>query len=421
MSEIEKEYFKTVGPLTAFNVRAGAFAVQASALHGVVHSSILDGTATALIDQFRTVSPVASLLPTIDTAFHSQATFHAREANLAISNLTSSVCVDNLASIIVEKPSSWINSISPSASFIHAEDIVRIAGESTESFISGITIPSPNEIHISTPFINPFNASVLSIETNFAKLSATSILAEGALASFRWPDLGSQIGILESTKTMIGDSFLELSESYSDFFTSIKVAPESILQDSAFVVRQTPIEYYTGAEFCRAISAPELPTAEKEIFNNEILIENKFGLESKLPRIKPGLVDMWYGASLALGSDNPDRVRHFSTSVRELLTHVIHELSPDNAVKGWTSEPSHFHEGRPTRAARLLYICRNINLGGFEKFVQKDVAATVEFLNLFQEGTHSIKSSLTEKQLLALKTRTESTLNFIIDIGSQKS
>ena len=64
-----------------------------------------------------------------------------------------------------------------------------------------------------------------------------------------------------------------------------------------------------------------------------------------------------------------------------------------------------------------MYICRDINIGPFQKFVQKDVAATIEFINLFQEGTHKVTSSFTEQQLLALKAKTESTLTFLMEIG----
>jgi hypothetical protein len=421
MKDTEKEYFKSIGQLSDFNTRTGIFAVQASALNGTVYSSMLNGAATVLIDQFKSVSPVASMFPSLDSSIHSQATVFARDANMAICSLTTSACVDNLASVIVSRPTAWMNGISPSASVIHTEGFGHLVGESAHSFVSGIAIPSPNEIRISTPYIDPFKASVLGIESNMARISATSMLAEGALSSFKWNDLGSQIGIHDSAKMVVGNSFVAVSKSYSDIFTAIQAAPQSILENTAFVVRQTPIEYYTGAEFCRAISVLDAPIIEKDLIANDILIDNRFGLESKLPRIDSGLVDMWHGASKALASDNPDRIRHFSTSARELLTHVIHHLSPDKEVKKWSSDPAHYHNGRPTREARLLFISRKINLGGFQGFVQKDVAATVEFINLFHEGTHSVKSSLTENQLLALKSRAESTLNFLIDIAFQES
>ena len=45
------------------------------------------------------------------------------------------------------------------------------------------------------------------------------------------------------------------------------------------------------------------------------------------------------------------------------------------------------------------------------------MSATVEFIDMLHSGTHNVKPSFTEKQLMALKAKTESTLNFLIDIG----
>lgn len=43
---------------------------------------------------------------------------------------------------------------------------------------------------------------------------------------------------------------------------------------------------------------------------------------------------MWQGAKSALNStDNPDYARHCAVSLRELFTHVIHRLSPDDEIK----------------------------------------------------------------------------------------
>jgi hypothetical protein len=246
-------------------------------------------------------------------------------------------------------------------------------------------------------------------------------MAESALSSFKWNDLGSQISINDSARVSIGNSFLAVSESYSEVFKAIEHVPQNIIDFNPSIIRRTPIEYYTAAELCRVISTPGAISVENDLITNKILIDNKFGIESKLPRINSDLVNLWDGANQSLASNNPDKVRHFSTSVRELMTQVIHHLSPDNEVKKWTSNKEHYKDGRPTREARLLYISRDINVDGFQKFVQKDISATIEFLNLFQEGTHKLKSSFTEKQLLALKAKAESTLNFLIEIGLENS
>ncbi len=229
--------------------------------------------------------------------------------------------------------------------------------------------------------------------------------------------LGAHIGVDRATQRALGDSFKAMSESYSELFKSIQATPSSIFDYPHSVILRSPIEYYAGAELCRVISVPDQPFTERELFSNEIIIDNRLALARNLYKIDPELVPLWDGANQTLASDNADKIKHFSTSVRELMTHVLHRLSPDEDLKSWSSDTGYYKDGRPTREARLMYVCRNINVGPFQEFVKKDVAATIEFINLFQEGTHTLKSSFTEGQVLALKARTESTLNILIEIG----
>ena len=135
-----------------------------------------------------------------------------------------------------------------------------------------------------------------------------------------------------------------------------------------------------------------------------------------LTRINNGLYNMWKGAIEAYNSDNSDRIRHFSTSIRELFTHVMHQLAPDNEVKNWTEEEVFFHNGRPTRKARLLYMCRNISNDPFNKFVSKDVEATLAFIDIFQKGTHELSPYFSPNQLITIKSKAESTLKFLLEI-----
>ena len=120
------------------------------------------------------------------------------------------------------------------------------------------------------------------------------------------------------------------------------------------------------------------------------------------------------GAKEAMASTNPDKKRHVVVSLREMLTYILHGIAPDNEVSKWTSKPVHFHEGRPTREARLLYVCRDINHGPFEQFVSKDVEAHIKFFHLFQRGTHELDINFTEQQLRTLVVRTEALARFLL-------
>lgn len=423
MNENEEEYLRPINILSDFNSRTGILASQLAALNSNIYPQALGSVANDLVNAYKSFSPIEDLFPKLDTSIYSSLTAFTREANLAISGLIKNENVLQLAAIVSEKPHSWLNGVDSIHSQTIVAGITRPIPGSVDAIISGIRNSAEELVGVTNPIIDQIRASTLAIESNFSKLSATSILAESSLSAFKWNDLGSQIGIVESAKLRLSDSFAGVSQSYSEVFKSIEAAPQTIVDFNPCIIRRTPIEYYTGVELCRTISVPEEAILKKEIIKNKILItkkiliDNKSGLENKLPRIDAELVRLWDGANQSLESSNPDNVRHFSISSRELLTQVLHYLSPDKEVKKWTSDPHHFKEGRPTREARLFYITRNINFGGFQKFVQKDVSATVEFINLFEEGTHKVKPSFTKEQLLALKAKTESTINFLIEIG----
>jgi hypothetical protein len=66
---------------------------------------------------------------------------------------------------------------------------------------------------------------------------------------------------------------------------------------------------------------------------------------------------------------------------------------------------------------RLRYICRHVNSGHFTDFVNKDLTATLAFVDLFQAGTHEVTSSYTPRQLRALLVRMEGTVRFLLEIN----
>lgn len=417
MKRTEEEYLRPINILSDFNSRMGVLATQISAQTDAIYSPALGSLADGLLNEYKSFSPITDLLPKIDFSIGSSLTGIAREANLAISSLTNNENVLALGCLVSERPHSWLNGIDSIHLLSPISGIAQTIAQSAGAVTSGLRIESTEAFRISSAFIDQVKVSTLGIESNFSKLSATSILAECSLSGFKWNELGAQIGIDQSTQLRLGESIRAVSESYSELFKSIQAAPLSIINYTPSVIRQPPIEYYNGAELCRLISIPDQPLPEREFFSNKIMIDNKLALERNLPIIGSDLVQLWDGANQALASNNPDRVRHFSSSVRELMTNVLHKLSPDDDVKKWSSDPSFYKDGRPTREARLMYICRDINAGPFKTFVKKDVVATIEFINLFHEGTHKIKAAFTENQLLALKAKAESTLNFWLGIG----
>jgi hypothetical protein len=126
---------------------------------------------------------------------------------------------------------------------------------------------------------------------------------------------------------------------------------------------------------------------------------------------------MYQGSLDALKSDSIDKPRHVLVSLRELWTHVLHRLAPDNEVMGWIdlNDKSLVHEGKPTRRARALYICRNVRQGDLARFVECDTKSIVALFNVFQD-VHKVDPQLTDGQLKALALRSESYITYIIQV-----
>jgi hypothetical protein len=95
---------------------------------------------------------------------------------------------------------------------------------------------------------------------------------------------------------------------------------------------------------------------------------------------------------------------------------VLHLLAPDEKIGLWSKDPNHYFNGRPTRKARLYFICRNISSEPFSKFVDKDIEATLAFIDLFQRGTHTIDPNFSHNHLTTIKSKAETTLRFILEI-----
>lgn len=120
---------------------------------------------------------------------------------------------------------------------------------------------------------------------------------------------------------------------------------------------------------------------------------------------------LWYNRPESQGS-NPDRVRHFSASRRELMTQVLHLLAPDQEIHAWSDAPDLYDNGRPTRVARLCYICRSIEC--FTEFVKIDYRLMLRTFDIFQKGTHAVETHFTPEQLSAASTRADQQLLFLL-------
>jgi hypothetical protein len=326
----------------------------------------------------------------------------SRQATLSISGLTSPSVMTGLAASVGKNYQPWYD-----------------ANIAKSSILSATAYSTLNLIDTSknlATIIGTQNLTALSIQSSIVKATEFSLFAEKSLCAVTTLNLGSRITLATEPKNYLTSSFIGLSVSYSTLLKSFESNPLSYTQISPSISRIAPLEYFSTANLLEAISVEEDITPEEELLKNEIQYENEILLSSYLPKIDAGLYKMWKGAIEAYNSNNTDRVRHFSTSIRELYTHLFHIMAPDDAIKKWSTDPAYYHEGRPTRKARLLFICRNINNDPFNTFVKKDVDATIAFIEIFQKGTHDIDPVFSTNHLVTIKSKAENTLKFLLEI-----
>lgn len=398
-----KNYLTAIDYITAQSGKLNAVTNQINFLTSAAYQPSILTAVTGVQSHLSAFSSIKSYLPKVDHLVSVSPLMDlSRQATIAISGLTTPSIMTGLAASVATNYQPWYDANIAKSSILSATAYSTLNLVDTSKNLATI--------------IGTQNLSALSIQSSIVKATEFSLFAEKSLYAITTENLGSRIALATEPKNYLTSSFLGLSDSYSTLLKSFETNPLSYTQISPSISRIAPLEYFSTANLLEAISVDEDITPEEELLKNEIQYENEILLSSHLPRIDAGLYKMWKGAIEAYNSNNSDRVRHFSTSIRELYTHLFHILAPDDAIKKWTSDPTHYHEGRPTRKARLLFICRNINNDPFNAFVKKDVDATIAFIDIFQKGTHDIDPVFSPNHLVIIKSKAENTLKFLLEI-----
>jgi hypothetical protein len=262
-------------------------------------------------------------------------------------------------------------------------------------------------------------AAKFALDSHFESIAQVSLLAQERLLNSAWIDLKKSAIYKTNEMASALESFGNLSENYNSLVRSFSYQESDITDFPPFVSRLPPIEILTSSDLLDTISRnnTEEYVEKADALEFEIREEIESSLEELLNHFNPEIRRLWLGAKEAFFSTNPDKKRHVVVSLREMLTLILHGIAPDNEISKWTTEPSHYHEGKPTREARILYVCRDINHGPFTQFVNKDIESHIKFIRLFQRGTHEININFTDQQLKALLVRSEALARFLLVTG----
>lgn len=243
-------------------------------------------------------------------------------------------------------------------------------------------------------------------------------LSHITLANLSWENIGGAINANDRLRTDIYGKFLNFSNSYLGLYQSLDQPVFNAGSIPSHILALPPTEFFNGTDLLEAISNSDEEDqyiAAKQDLRSKLSSQVRDELESLLADLDKHLVSLWQGVVQSLNSSNADRSRHFLISLRELFTQVLHRLAPDREVRAWSSAPEHFHNGEPTRQARLLFICRGINDDPFNSFVKKDVSSMVSFWDIFNR-VHQFEILITQRQLEAFKIRVEGALRFLLEI-----
>ena len=269
-----------------------------------------------------------------------------------------------------------------------------------------------------TPSLHQNNQRIQEIMKNlsappdtFAMLPA-SLAAQSKLFELQRFPLGAAINAAASLQDSLSRNLDRFTANYRRLvdFTDHQPIKEVLKPD---IIQYPAHEVFREAELLEQITVPEDEQVVLEEYE-VITIPEERTLEDRLGEINSDLLNLLQGARAALSADNPDRARHVTVSLRELIGRVLHQFAPKDKIKAWSTDHSYYdEEGKPTRRARLLYICREINSDPLSKFVDVDVKSVLTLIQVLNAETHVIPCRLTDRQLQALVGRTESCLQFL--------
>lgn len=234
-------------------------------------------------------------------------------------------------------------------------------------------------------------------------------------------EIGTRLAISDDMRKSVATTHLDFSKSYVDFLATLNDSMVEAVQLQPAWLTLPPVEHYNASRLMAEIFPPESPSdvldfvVESEDESSEISLDSENGIENLLSELDERLITPWRGIEESISSGGADRLRQSAASMRELFTHVVHQLAPDDEVRDWSTEARHFHNNRPTRRARLLYICRASGHRNFSKFLEADVDACLKMSDLFQSGVHSLESPFSERQILTLRARLEGTIRLLLE------
>ena len=281
-----------------------------------------------------------------------------------------------------------------------------LVGETLASAIarSSVAIPALNSpaLRLAASEIPKFAIpSSLLAGAHAIELAGMNDAVAGAMSSIDFDNLAA-------FDRSLGRRLVSLSDSYRDIFAGLAKIdfplPDFVTELPArdMIVKSTIVSSRT-VDFEPADATIDLEDPAYARSDVDLMLAD---LDADLVTMLDEAMGVVFGTSTG-------RVRHASVSLRELATHLLHRLAPDDEVHSWTQDPNHYHEDRPTRQARVLYVCRQVNYGPYGKYLKKSVSASVAFFDTLN-SLHDVRPEVCDFQLRLMLTDAIGILRFLL-------
>ncbi len=292
-----------------------------------------------------------------------------------------------------------------------------------------------------TATISQFHSTWLkefqSTEKTFAELASIGKIAlsdisyhlaltRPLLDSIDFSSLRGQLNVENSIVSQVQSSMVELSNSYRNLVESFH-GMQDLAELPSYTLFGATREIATAGYALDVL----LPQEDQAPLDDELELDalspttsetTSSDLESLLRQVDPSYVEMYVGAIESLKGQNPDRIRHVLTSLRELANHVLREFAPTKEVALWVDQHGCADllddNGNPTRRARFYYLSRTFSSGPLVTFARRDIDAHLELFRLYHR-LHKKAVALTDDQLEAIVIKTESFLTYILRIAGK--
>jgi hypothetical protein len=137
------------------------------------------------------------------------------------------------------------------------------------------------------------------------------------------------------------------------------------------------------------------------------LFNHEYDLKEALCQIKPSFYKRLLGAKQSANSNNVEKTRHISVSLRELLKDFINTIVPTDEVRN--NYGSNLN-GNPSLELKIDYFFKDITSSSLEEFVKDDVKLIRQIIGVLNTGVHGEVEFPNEQSLFFLISKVESIL-----------